>query len=308
MIRQQAFENTGNKMLKGGLHCHTTRSDGKIPPDETIRIYKEHDFDFLSLTDHRKYNFATYAPDVDLLIVPGMEMDYNMPEHGGLCRHCFHEVVIGPVEGNGYVQDQKFERPDVKDQFELQPYLDEIHANNNLTIYCHPGWSTTSAREFEQLKGNVAMEIWNTECVRGFDMDKDAMYWDELLRQGIRIWGVATDDTHKYEGVCQGWVRVNAEKNVDSILNAIKNGAFYSSCGPEIYDFYVEDGKAVIKCSPAKMIRFHYGYRPNVVKRAEDELLTAAETAVGETHTYIRASITDEQGRMAWTNPIYLND
>ena len=35
MIRQAAF--TGNaRLLKGGLHCHTTRSDGRGTPEEVI--------------------------------------------------------------------------------------------------------------------------------------------------------------------------------------------------------------------------------------------------------------------------------
>lgn len=38
MIRQQAFGGKG-KMLKGGLHCHTTRSDGKCSPEEVIRLH-----------------------------------------------------------------------------------------------------------------------------------------------------------------------------------------------------------------------------------------------------------------------------
>lgn len=308
MIRQSAFEDRGNIMLKGGLHCHTTRSDGKVPPEEIVHIYKDHGYDFLAITDHRRYNYTNFAPETGLLIVPGMEMDYNLPEHGAPCRHCFHEVVIGPVQNNGYQQDQKFERPEVANQFEAQPYLDDIHKNNNLTIYCHPGWSSTPAREFESLKGNIAMEIWNTHCALFHDTDKDAMYWDEILRQGIRLWGVATDDTHTYEGVCQGWVRVNAEKNVDSVLNALKNGDFYASCGPEIYDFYVEDGKAVIRCSPAKTVRFHYGYMPNVVQQAGDEPLTGGETPVLDCFTYIRASVIDAEGKMAWTNPIFLKD
>lgn len=36
MLRQQAFNQTGNNMLKGALHCHTTRSDGRGTPEEVI--------------------------------------------------------------------------------------------------------------------------------------------------------------------------------------------------------------------------------------------------------------------------------
>ena len=37
---------------KGNLHTHTTESDGRLSPLETIRIYAEHGYDFLALTDH----------------------------------------------------------------------------------------------------------------------------------------------------------------------------------------------------------------------------------------------------------------
>ena len=43
-------------MLKGGLHCHTTRSDGRGTPEEVIRLHAAKGYDFLALTDHRIYN------------------------------------------------------------------------------------------------------------------------------------------------------------------------------------------------------------------------------------------------------------
>ena len=74
MKQQQAF--AGNeKMLKGGLHCHTTRSDGRGTPEEVIRLHKDNGYDFLAITDHRKYNYENFAPDVEITILPGMEFD-----------------------------------------------------------------------------------------------------------------------------------------------------------------------------------------------------------------------------------------
>ena len=55
-IRQKAF--TGeNKLLKGALHCHTTRSDGKVTPDDVIRLHKANGYDFMAITDHNIYNY-----------------------------------------------------------------------------------------------------------------------------------------------------------------------------------------------------------------------------------------------------------
>ena len=108
MIRQAAF--TGKTpLLKGALHCHTTRSDGKGTPEETLRLHKANGYDFVALTDHRNYNFKNFAPETGLIVVPGMEMDRSIPGQPGI--HCFHTVVLGREKdkGNPYEQDQRFE-------------------------------------------------------------------------------------------------------------------------------------------------------------------------------------------------------
>ena len=308
MIRQAAFIDD-NKMLKGGLHCHTTRSDGSCTPEEVMILHKENGYDFLAITDHRRYNHVNFAPETGLTIIPGMEFDNS---NSIPCRHGFrtyHTVCIGPSQedGNGFAHEERVPSVNAPDQQTYQVFLDEIHAKKNLTIYCHPEWSSTPARYFDKLRGNFAMEIWNSGCVIDNDMDKDAAYWDELLGQGIRIFGVATDDGHPIYHHCKGWVMVNAENNVNAILKALEDGAFYSSTGPEIYDFYVKDGKAVVECSPAAMIRLHSDCHPTrLCQDPEDKPVTRAEFDVSD-YDYIRITVIDEQGRHAWTNPIFLD-
>ena len=92
--------------------------------------------------------------------------------------------------------------------------------------------------------------VLNSGCAIEDGVDTNAAYWDELLAQGKRIWGVATDDGHAVYQHCKGWVMVNSENNVSAILDALKEGKFYSSCGPEIYDFYVDGDKVILECSP----------------------------------------------------------
>lgn len=310
MKQQQAFSEKG-KMLKGGLHCHTTRSDGLGTPEEVIRYHYQNGYDFLALTDHRNYNFKNFAPDVPITIIPGMEFDN--PFESGKGFRCFHTVCIGPSkeDGNGFEQDEHSESGTAKNQEEYQTYLDEIHDKRNLTIYCHPEWSNTPARYFDKQKGNFAMEIWNSGCAIENDMDTDAAYWDEILGQGKVIFGVATDDGHSMSQHCHGWVMVRAENNINSILEALKNGAFYSSCGPEIFDFYVEDGKAIVDCSPAAKIRLHSDMHPTRVLSSSDETMTHAEFDLTNSccggYKYIRVTIIDKNGKYAWTNPIFLD-
>ena len=219
-------------------------------------------------------------------------------------------TIIGPAreDGNGFEQDEAYPSGPVHDQFEFQPVLDELHAKKNLTIYCHPEWSGTPAREFDQMKGNFAMEIWNTGAVTDNELDMNCPYWDELLTQGQRIYGVATDDGHAPHQHCKGWVRVNAENNINAILTALESGAFYSSTGPEIHDFYVNDeGVAILECSPCRSIGFRGPLEPTNMYRNADGLITRAECRFPKYLTYIRGIVCDEQGRRAWTNPIFLD-
>ena len=69
-----------------------------MSPDEVTRRYQAAGYDFLALTDHRAYNYTDYAPEAGVIIVPGMEMDRNLPGPGCHCHHITAfdiEVAIG---------------------------------------------------------------------------------------------------------------------------------------------------------------------------------------------------------------------
>ena len=305
-FRQQAFTGESNKkMLKGGLHCHTTRSDGKCTPEEVIRLHAENGYDFLAITDHRCYNFTNYAPDSNVLIIPGIEVNASLTNNNGLC---FHTVSLGPApEKNGFKQDERIESGCVEDWKGFQRMVDELKSRNNIAFYCHPDWSRTPARSFENIEGYFAMEIWNSSSAIEYGMDVDnGIIWDELLVAGKPIYAVAVDDGHAKERHCNGWVRVKANKDIDSILTALTKGEFYSSCGPEIYDFYVEGSKFTVKCSPAAKIYIRNGLRPSRMVVSDDASMTEAEIDEPRFTDYVRAVVEDAYGRRAWTNPIYL--
>jgi len=148
------------------------------------------------------------------------------------------------------------------------------------------------------------MEIWNSGSALVWGVDTNSYHWDALLTEGRKVYGVASDDGHDLQQNGFGWVRVNAEKNVDSILDALRNGEFYASCGPEIYDFYVEDGYVCINCSPVSQIILRNFSCPHRMIWGEN--LMGGQIALRDLCTdYIRAEIVDAQGRRAWTNPIF---
>lgn len=309
VLRQSAF--TGEHiLLKGGLHSHTTRSDGELEAQHVIALHERKGYDFLAITDHRIYNFDNAITSSRLTILPGMEIDRDLdsPDDPG---HGYHLVCLGPgrQDGNPYEQDQIFETAVVNSQVELQPLLDELNQNKQRLILCHPQWSCTPTRSFDKLNGYFALEIWNTGSAQDCMMDRNNEFiWDELLMQGKKIWGVAVDDGHKRRHHGKGYVMVNAENKLSSILQALENGAFYSSCGPVIHDFFVDEGRrAQLSCSGAVSIAFCYGGSPyRVVKNVNGPLFQAG-SRIPESYRYVRAVVRDEKDRLAWTNPIFLD-
>jgi len=308
MIRQQAFIKKCEKMLKGGLHAHTTRSDGVSTPEQTIKYHYDRGYDFMALSDHSKYNMRSdYCPDISMTIIPGTEAGADVNVQG---YRCYDTLCLGPLDGveSPYKQDEELSAQEYFETIEeYQKYLDEFHRNNMITCICHPQRSFTPTRYLEDIKGHFAIEIYNSGSDIEHDFDADAIYWDELLDKGIRLYGVADDDDHGEYYSCHGWVMVNSENNVPAILNALKSGEFYASCGPEIYDFYVDGNNVVVNCSDVDRIILHCAKHPNGVVRNTDGTVNRAEFRIDDSYPYVRVSVVDKNGKKAWTNPIFLD-
>jgi len=306
-IQQAAFAK-GKPFLKGALHCHTTRSDGAGTPQEVIRLHHENGYQFMALTDHNVLNHLNFCPNVPMTMLSGIERDIRLPGRAQDKPHTVHVVGLG-VPNDPAAPGQDVHPPhagSAENGADAQPMIDEMHRWHMKTIYAHPEWSGTTYRDFGSLRGNMAMEIWNTGCVLENNLDANAAYWDEALDDGQQLWGVATDDGHPLAHHCKGWVMVAADNDPASILEALEKGEFYSSCGPDIYDFYIEDGMAHIECSPAASVHFISLRYPLPCLRSPDGSLTHACCRLPEGLRYIRICITDLEGRRAWTNPIFL--
>ena len=305
ITRQKAFEKN-QKLLKGNLHCHTTLSDGQCSPGTAIRQYAGAGYDFLAITDHNRYNFKNYAPETGVLILPAAELgrlsgDFNVKGHQVL-----HAVALGYEENNGFTDGQEIAFENTGDMYGCQDVFDTITDAGNISVLCHPEWSGNTVDEVCALKGYSMLEVWNTGSALSFGVNTNAYHWDALLDKGRKVYAVASDDGHYPYEHCQSFIMVNAEKTVASILDALKEGAFYASTGPEIYDFYVEDGVAVVHCSMAVEISFRSFRTPNHSTRGEN--LTGAQTKIRQGTAYIRAEVVDANGRRAWTNPIFFDN
>lgn len=325
MNRQKAFESK-KPLLKGGLHCHTTLSDGQLTPAEAEALAKKNGYDFLAITDHRVYNRIDYAPELGLTIIPGMEFDstpYSEYGHGSIT---FHSVILGSNdESNPIKNGEKFEKGKTKNQDDFEKYLEKFRAMNNICFYCHPQWSGTPSHSVSRINSFFGVELWNSGSALKHKMDCDNGYFlDEMIAEGHKnLVGLSVDDAHPFFEHGKGWVMVNSENNVNDILSALTDGAFYSSTGAEIYDFYIEDNVAHVKCSPAAEVSFCSARHRNMVSFAnEDEYHSSNKNFVKENDLiveasldlstncgykdYVRVHIVDKEGHQAWSNPLWI--
>src|SRR5262245_19420630 len=70
---------SGGRWFKGNTHTHTLNSDGDSTPDDVVRWYREHDYEFLVLTDHNYLTSvdglnAVHGADQRFLIIKGEEV------------------------------------------------------------------------------------------------------------------------------------------------------------------------------------------------------------------------------------------
>lgn len=141
------------------------------------------------------------------------------------------------------------------------------------------------------------------------------LYLSKLLKsQNDRetVVGIATDDNHnRREDSFGGFTVINAEKlDYPTIADALKNGNFYASQGPEIYDLWYEDGKIGIKCSGAKSIRINSAIRRSEIVYAKnsENLVTSAVFEINDLDKYVRITVNDFEGNHANTNAYFLED
>ena len=321
---------------KGCLHCHSTVSpDGMYEPQELKDLYKQNGYSFLALTDHDRFTHHSDMQDEDFILWPAAEAAFKCtdPSVGDFDCKNFHSSAFledGEKINETYADMEWISKEiDNKDLYieKVNEYLQEYKNKNCFVTLNHPVWSRLSVEQMLKIKGPFAMEIFNAGCdyMDACDNGTALVLWDELLRRGVKIWALAGDDTHgtntkttpwskipvtsgRFEGL-QGWVCVKAnELSIKAIAESLKAGRFYSSTGPEIFDFEVNGSTATVKCSPCERVRFiTYEKRGRTeFGKNKGDLITEAAFTLSGTEKYIRVECVDKYGKIAWSNPIFL--
>ncbi|MBE6713334.1 MAG: hypothetical protein E7580_07445 [Ruminococcaceae bacterium] len=323
---------------KANLHTHSTFSDGHLTPEEIKDYYRSHGYSILSCTDHDVFITHNELTDEDFLVLNGYELDVSQPEseaspvtggrktcHMGFIATtpemetpvCWHREKYIPVKAQPHKDKVKFDPavPDYVRTYSAEGVSDMMRLgreNGFFVIYNHPTWSCEDYSDYMGYEHLHAMEIMNYTCIRAGFPEYNERVYDDLLRGGKRILCIGADDGHGTGSMCGCYMMVKAEKlEYRAVMDAIMKGDFYSSEGPEIKALYLEDGKVTVETSEVAEIRFTTGIRK--AKRfvpGEDQPLACAtyELPVDKDPYYFRITVTDKNGKHAYTNAYFLDE
>ncbi len=301
-----AFEGEG-EWLKCALHAHTTNSDGELAPKLLVRHYEWAGFDVLAITDHwvRTVEESTGR----LLVIPGTELNATAggPEHDA------HVLALGietdpEPPGGGFAP--------------LAEVVRWIGAAGGVPYLAHTYWSGLRADQFEDCEGLVGIEVYNAGCELEIGRGDASLQWDEAIERGRMLYAIATDDSHHpgYDsGFAWVWARCT-DRTQAAVLNALRDGRFYSSSGPEILELDLDEQAVTVRCSPVASVtliggprrgsranagRLGYPQGAEILDRDSSGALTAVRLERPWGARYGRLELADTVGRKAWTNPLW---
>ncbi|WP_165443919.1 PHP domain-containing protein [Lachnoclostridium sp. Marseille-P6806] len=331
---------TDGSWYKGNLHMHSTRSDGKLPPQEALDIYHRAGYDFAALTDHRRpgitlepgrsgvlsgenstkengtkenstgengFGERLSVPE-NMLLLSGVEWDTggaNTRMPGDVAT--WHILGIGMTEDTG---DEAFLRCPHPAPQEI---VDHIRGNGGIAVLCHPAWSVMDPAGLREVEGFAAAEIYNAVSDIPWNGERaDASAWFDIwaTHHGILMPAVAGDDAHSYNGdQCRSFTMVKAaELTSGSILAGLRDGQFYASRGPLIYDVQLDEerGDLHIDCSADVMTAVFYSNAIWVPQRVRGVRGGSVDYHAEPGEFYLRAELLTREGRRAYTSPIPL--
>ena len=323
-------------------HTHTSAkpgSDANETPDFAANWYRSHGYQCLVITDHEFLTDVAplnskYGGDGKFLVLPGQEITQAVadPAHPNGLRY----VHVNGLNINKAIMPVGHPAPAASNTSPLQAYernIAAILAAGGIPQINHPNlqWSVRLG-DLLPIETPFLFEVWNafptSNNLGGVDeagnnSPSAEALWDSLLSKGRVVWAVAADDTHEYHKLDnretptpgKAWIVIHAPSlTASSVTGALREGRFYASTGISL-ESYSEDG-AEISMRIAQTPDWNPALKPSArfVTRFIGANGRVLEEVTGPSpryrfkgdEQYVRASITDSDGRRAWTQPVFL--
>ena len=326
---------------KVNLHCHSDVSDSLIRTFELKDIYKNFGgYAAVAYTDHDVVVKHPELCDDEFVALTGSEMYVHSGFNFAGSEKWCHFNTIAIDEHNDiqlfwhtdkYIHKICMLYADAVNLDPDEPNFEREYSPERLTemfkiskdkgyfvIYNHPTDSHENYNDYSKYDYIDALEIMNGSCISVGGEEYNGNIYDELLRCGKRISCVASDDNHNCNPTLTrrsdslvAYTVVKAEKiSYKDIMNAICNGLTYASEGPEIFGITFDNGYAKIKTSPARKICLNTGIgRADAAFASKDGTpVTEATFKINRDDIYFRFSITDTNGKRAYSNAYFTDE
>lgn len=288
------FRYTGaGSWRKGNTHIHSTVSDGGQDFKQLERMYADAGYDFLFRTDHwAASNVAADNGASPLLWLDGIELDG--PDYAG---SYYHIVCLGRFTG-------------ITREMGFTQALMEARRQGGLLILAHPDWMGNSFEEASRY-GVHGVEVYNHVCRWLNGKGDGSPYWHALLDRNPDTIGLAVDDAHikpEHPGWNGGWIQVDSPQlTADGIVDSIRSGRFYSSCGPEIQSMEFDGEQLHVTTSPVQFVRLvGPSWRGHRIGSFNGDTRTETSLSVPLDWRYVYLEVEDSCGRRAWTNSLFV--
>jgi len=335
-MRINLLPQKGN-FYKANLHSHTTVSDGRKTPEEVKDIYKNMGYSIVAYTDHQIMVEHNELTDDTFLALSGVEIDVAEVDKKiwKTCHMCF----ISPeadVPPQPCIHREKYLYGGVKENFkyvkinEDEPNYERVYSAEGINdvvkrfkekgffaVYNHPSWSLETYNEYINYEGFDAMEIMNGDCISAGFEDYNPRVYQDMLMSGKKLFCIGADDNHNVHPDLSrrsdsGWAytMVKADElTYESIFKALKNGNFYASEGPEIYELFYDCGSVFVSCSGVDRINCNYGVRmAETVLSEKDGMVYNAVFSLPDDCVFFRITLIDKSGKHAYTNAYFVED
>ena len=300
------------RWYKGNTHTHTLNSDGDSTPDDVVRWYREHGYQFLVLTDH---NFLTsvdglnalHGADDKFLVVKGEEVTSPLGEKALHVNGLDVSRKVDPATGGSVLEI-------------LQRDVDGIRAAGGVPHINHPNfrWSITTD-ELRQVRNNKLFEVYNghpqVNNLGGGGVPGLEDVWDAILSSGVLLYGVAVDDAHTFKqpgnpnvaGPGRGWVVVRAARlEPRALVEALDRGDFYASNGVELDDLQVSAQRMQVTVKPAPWSKYRVQFIGKGGRVLAESIEPTATYEPNGNEGYVRARVLESNGRQAWIQPVVI--
>lgn len=327
------------KQYKANLHCHSVLSDGKKQPEELKKMYKEHGYDVLAITDHERPHQHQAMNDDDFIMLTGYECYIRPDPNGHYNRYakevhlnlfardpynvtmiCFNEMYAKYLRRDGALEGLVRAGSERTREF-TKEYIDEYirtaKENGYIVAFNHPYWSMEDEAELLAHEGIFSMEMCNYSSYVMNGIEYSAQLYDKMLTAGKRIAVHGADDNHNVaplddpdnDSFGSFTMIMPEEFSYTAMINAMEKGEMYASMGPVFNEISIEGNHLHIECSDVKHIYVYTGSKKPSWKHAKPgETLTSADFDIDTEARYLRVSVKDADGNWADTRGFFRDE